>query len=131
MPNNIRPGRAVDLIANKQLTHATPHYQAGLVGMVQKQDEPRQYDSLASRTLVANGIKYILILKGDAEVAVLGGATVGAPVYINTTDDTLTLTDTSSTVPFGRVSALPSTYGLPGTRMRVDMDLKDNTPNPS
>lgn len=125
----LRPGRAVDLIANKVITHAKPHYQGGLVGIVQKQDEPGSFDSLASRRLVQPGIKYVLEVKGDTEVDALAGATVGAAVYISTVDDTLSLVDDANHVAFGRVSALPDTFGLPTGRMRVDMDLKDTVAN--
>lgn len=122
----LRPGRGVHLIADKLITHAKPHYQAGLRGIVQKQDEPKSFDSLASRTQVQSGIKYFLLTKGETEVDALAGATVGATVFINTTTDALTLTDPgAAAVPFGRVTNLPGTFGLPAGRMRVDMDLKD------
>jgi hypothetical protein len=125
----LRPGRAVDLIADKLLTHAAPHYQGGLVGIVQKQDEPGSFDSIASRTQVQAGIKYVLEVKGDVEVNALAGAVVGAPVYISTVDDSLSLVDDANHVPFGRVSAVAGTFGLPAARMRVDLDLKDNVAN--
>jgi hypothetical protein len=123
----IRPGRGIHIVANKLLTHAAPHYQGGLVGIVQKQDEPKAFDSLASRTQVQNGVKYFLITKGETELPALAGATVGQAVFINTTTDALTLTQgTGETLPFGRVTNLPGTFGLNSTTMRVDMDLKDD-----
>jgi hypothetical protein len=125
----IRPGRGVHAIADKLLNHAKPHFQGGLVGIVQKQDEPKSFDSIASRTQVQAGVKYFLLTKGESEVDALAGAVLGSPVFISTVDDTLSLADDANHVPFGRVTALPSTFGLRSTRMRVDMDAKDNVPN--
>jgi hypothetical protein len=123
----IRPGRGVHIIANKAIEHAKPHYQGGLIGIAQKQDEPNQFASLAERQKIASGVKYFLLTKGETEVVALGGATLGQPVFINMATDALTLTQgTAETQPFGRVTALPSTFGLPATLMRVDMDLKDD-----
>jgi hypothetical protein len=123
----IRPGRGIHLYADRLINHAKPHYQGGFVGVCQKQDEPKSFDSLASRTQVQSGVKYFLIVKGETEQAALAGATLGAPVYITKADDTLTLVDGgAATVPFGRVSGLPGQFGLPSGRMRIDMDLKDN-----
>lgn len=122
----IRPGRAVHIVANKELTHGAPHYQGGLVGIVQKQDEPKAFDSEASRKKVASGVKYVLLVKGEVEIPALAGATVGQAVFVNMTTDVATLTQgTAETVPLGRVTNLPSTFGLNATTMRVDMDLKD------
>lgn len=124
-----RPGRGVHLIADKQITHAHPHVQGNLVGQVQKQDEPGSFDSLASRKLVQAGIKYFLITKGEVDVAAIAGAVVGSPVFISTVDDSLVLVDTVDTVPFGRVTRLPDTFGQATGLMSVDMDLKDNLAN--
>jgi hypothetical protein len=125
----IRPGRGVHIVADKLITHAKPHFQGGLTGIVQKQDEPKSFDSLASRVLVQAGVKYFLLTKGEPEVDALPGATVGAPVFISTVNDSLSLVDDGTHVPFGRVTNLPNTFGLPATKMRVDMDQKDSVPN--
>lgn len=124
-----RPGRGVHIVADKVLTHAHPHVQGNLVGQVQKQDEPGSFDSLASRKLVQAGVKYFLITKGEVDVPALAGAVLGSPVFISTVDDSLTLVDTNVTVPFGRVSRLPGTFGQGANLMSVDMDLKDNLAN--
>jgi hypothetical protein len=130
-----RPGRGVDLTANAQLTHDKPHYQDGMVGVPQKQDNPKSLDSLASRTLIASGVKYFLRLKGVCQVkqadhAGLAGATIGAAVYIATANDALVLTDTAGTLPFGRIVSLSGQHGTPTGFVRINMDLKDNVPNP-
>lgn len=123
----IRPGRGIHLVANKEITHNTPHFQTGLTGLVVKQDEPKQFDSFASRTKVASGVKYWLQTKGEVVLTALEGATVGEVVYIKESDDSVSLASGSGKVPFGRVTNLPETYGLPAGLMRVDQDLKDNT----
>jgi hypothetical protein len=120
-----RPGRGVHIVANAVINHGKPHYQNGLTGIVQKQDEPKTFDSLASRTQVQNGVKYFLRTKGECEVDAIGGATLGAGVWIDTTTDALALTDAAGRVPFGRVTRLPSTFGGAAGKMLVDMDLKD------
>lgn len=128
-----RPGRGVDLTANAVLNHGIPHYQAGLVGVPVKQDQPKTLDSLASRTQIQSGVKYFLRTRGVCEVDAtsLAGATVGAPVYINKTTDALSLTGTTGTnVPLGRVHSLAGQWGTPTGRLRINMDLKDNVPTP-
>jgi hypothetical protein len=123
----IRPGRGVHISADKLINHAKPHYQGGLVGVVQKQDQPGSFDSLASRTQVQAGVKYFLLTKGETEQDAIAGAVLGSPVFITKADDTLVLADAgAATVPFGRVTGLPGQFGLPAGRMRIDMDLKDN-----
>jgi hypothetical protein len=126
-----RPGRGIDLTANALLTHGKPHFQAGLVGVPIKQDQPKTLDALATRTQIASGVKYFLRLKGICEVklsdyAGLAGATVGAAVFIDNVTDLLVLVDTASTVPFGRVQAVAGQFGTPTGFIRINMDLKDN-----
>lgn len=122
----IRPGRGVHAIADKVLTHAAPHYQGGLAGIVQKQDEPKSFDSLASRKQVQIGVKYFLLTKGESDVPAIAGAVLGSPVFVSKVDDSLALVDTVNHVPLGRVTRLPGTFGQAAGLMSVDMDQKDS-----
>lgn len=123
-----RPGRVLDLLADKVLVHGTPHYQAGAAGVPIKQDNPKTLDSLLSRTQIQTGVKYVLRVKGVCEVpdTSLAGATVGAPVYINKATDALSLVPSAGVnFPLGRVHSLAGTYGTPVATLRVNMDMRD------
>jgi hypothetical protein len=129
-----RPGRGIDLTADKLLTHNTPHYQGGYAGVPIKQDNPKTLDSLASRTQIQTGVKYFLRIKRVCEVpdTTLAGATVGAPVYIVKTTDALTLTAgaTGLNAVLGRVQSLAGQYGTPTGILRVNMDARDSVTIP-
>jgi hypothetical protein len=118
--------RGTDLVADVLLTHGLPHEQNGLTGIVYKQDEPKSFDSLLSRTQVAIGVKYFLRTKGTCEIPEVGGVVVGDDLYINPATDAITAAPGAGLLPFGRVVAIENTFGTPNNKMRVDMDLKDN-----
>src|SRR4051812_11357569 len=118
-----RPGRGVHIVANKEITHNIPHFQGGLVGLPIKQDNPLGFDSLASRTKIASGVKYFLIIKGEIVIDQLEGSTVGALVYIKEPDDSLSLVATGRVV-LGRITNIQETFGLPKGKMRVSLDQK-------
>lgn len=130
-----RPGRGIDLTADKLLEHGVPHYQAGYAGIPQKQDNPKTLDTIAQRTAIQTGVKYFLRIKGVCEVpdtGPLAGATLGAPVYIVKTTDALSLAAGGAglNAVLGRVHSLAGQFGTPTGKLRVNMDARDSVAIP-
>lgn len=132
-----RPGAGVYVTATKTTPHNTAATENGHVGVAVKQDAESWTAGYVAAKTIAIGKRFHLRTKGEKQVEILrtvapiydiSAATLGAAVYIVTTDNTLTLTGpvSGTKLPFGRVTGLPGdAQGCPSGRIRIDVDQKD------
>lgn len=136
-----RPGAGVYVQATKTTPHDSPSTENGHVGVAIKQDAESWTAGYTAVKTITIGKRFHLRTKGEKQVRInpaapypiydLQAATFGAPVWIVTTDNTLTLTGPSSgtKLPYGRVSGLPGDQqGCPSGWIRIDLDQKDTIP---
>lgn len=117
--------------ATKQVNHGDPCTENGMTGIAFKQQTPAWDLAFASQKVIIIGENFLILDKGEVEVATLGGATKGQAVYITIATNALTLTPgAGTTLPFGRVAELAGQRGTPTGRMMVDQDAKANVNTP-
>lgn len=125
MPHYNRPGTRYYATAVRELTHKDPCVVNGIVGTAQKQKAPAAGAAIgAAQTTIAVGEDFVIVCKGIVEVPYVATAAKGSPIYIDDTNDTLTLTATAN-VKFGLVVEIQGQRGTPTGFMRVDLDKKD------
>lgn len=127
MPKN-RPGRMFYTTATKVVLHGKPAVEENMAGVAVKQKEPSITSGLAGRDSIAIAEDFALIVKGVVEVDEVAAAIPGSTVWINNTNNVLTLTDpgTGNGRQFGRVVEIEGERGIPTNRMAVDLDAKDS-----
>lgn len=131
MPKN-RPGRIKYVTATKTTTHGAPCAESNFVGVAVKQTAPSWSTAYSAQQTIAIGEKFAIIAKGyvevDSAIAGLAGAVKGDTVWINNTNNALTLTDpgAGNGRKYGRVSELAGQRGGATNRLRVDLDSKDS-----
>jgi hypothetical protein len=131
MPKN-RPGRIKYVTATKTTTHGNPCVEVNFCGVAVKQVPPSWSTAYSAQQTIAIGEKFAIIAKGivevDSAIAGLSGAVKGDTVWINNTNNALTLTDPGSGNgrKYGRVAGLAGERGGASNRLRVDLDSKDS-----
>lgn len=118
--------------ATKQVIHGDPCVEGGVSGIAFKQKAPAWDLPFANQKIIIIGEDFLILDKGEVEVAALGGAVKGQAVYITTATNALTLSVPGAGLgfPFGRVAELPGQRGTPATKMMVDQDAKANINTP-
>lgn len=128
MPES-RPGKGHYATATKAVLHGLPCIEDGFCGVAVKQIAAPAGTGLGATAITQVGIgeKFFIITKGTVYVDNLISATKGAPIYIVSATNLLTLTSNSGANPkFGRVEALAGERGVGTGKMRVDLDAKDS-----
>lgn len=133
-----RPGAGVYVTATKVTPHNAPSTENGFVGAAVKQKALSWSAAFSATPSIAISERFHLRTKGEKQFpnntyGNLTAATLGAPVYIATTTNVLTLTGPASgtNLPFGRVSGLPGdAQGCPTGQIRIDLDQKDTITTP-
>lgn len=124
-----RPGRAKYVTATKVTPHETLCTENNLVGTAIKQKAAGWGDAFTATPTIAIGEQFIIRDKGICQTPIVGSPTQGSTVWINKTNNAITLTDPGSGngLKVGRVVELPgSNRGVPAGFMRVDLDNKDS-----
>lgn len=131
-----RPGARVRIAsATRSRLHYTPACEgtgsATIVGMTQKTQQPSSAVGFSGNAQITIGVAepFTMIVKGVVQVPFITSSVQGSTVWINETNDVLTLTDPGSSHghKFGKVTdPNPSTpFGASGL-MSVDLDAKDS-----
>jgi hypothetical protein len=124
-----RPGaRYYVNAATRQRNHGDPCVEDNMVGVAQKQKQPSSTIALASYKVIAVGESHVIINKGVVRVPFVAGAVKGSTVWINITNDAITLTDpgAGNGRKFGRVVEIAGQRATETGFMRVDLDAKDS-----
>lgn len=127
----LRPGVISYHVATKQVQHDYPCIEDGVAGVAIKQVEQSWQLGIANRNIVQIGESFAIAHQGETQVpsSLLAGGVKGSPVYINTADNTLTITGPASAtkIPFGRVTSVAGDRrGTPTGFVRIDMNGRDN-----
>lgn len=131
MPKN-RPGRIRYVTATKTTTHGAPCVETNFPGVAVKTAPPGWAVAFSAQGTIAIGEKFSIISKGyvevDSAIAGLAGAVKGDTVWINNTNNALTLIDpgAGNGRKYGRVIGLAGERGGAANRLRVDLDAKDS-----
>lgn len=115
--------------ATRQRNHGDPCVEDGFaVGVAQKQKQPAATAALSAAAVIAAAEAFVIICKGIVRVPFVAGAVKGSTVWINNTNDALTLADPGSGNgrKFGRVVEIAGQRGTGAGFMRVDLDAKDS-----
>lgn len=115
--------------ANLAVLHGAPVTVNNHVGIAVKQ-RPAAAGAASGtpQKQIAISEQFAIITKGIVEVLTVGSPVKGDTVWINVTNNVLTLTDPGggNGRKFGRVAELPGERGGRTTHMRVDLDAKDS-----
>ena len=126
-----RPGAGHYTTATKVVAHGAPCVEDGqIVGVAIKQKAAGWSAGLAAQSSIAIGEPFHIRTKGIKQVPFVTGAVTGSSVYINVTNNALTLTDpgAGNGRRYGRVVEIQGQRGCPTGFMRVDLDQKAVTP---
>lgn len=124
MPYNEHDARSEEVTAHAQINHGDIAADGGYVGEAVKQKTPSAETARANRAIIASGEQYLLIVKGRVEAPLLGGATQGELLYIDTTTNVIGSASGAGKQVLGRVSDLPGIRGCATGRMRINLDQK-------
>lgn len=128
MPYN-RPGARYYVNASSILRlHGDACVEDNVVGVANKQKQPLVTAGLTAYNQIQVGEPFAIINKGIVKVPTVGGAVKGSTVWINVTNQVLTLTDpgAGNGRKFGRVVEIAGQRGTQTGFMRVDLDAKDS-----
>lgn len=119
-------------VATKAVVHGDPCVEGGVSGIAFKQATPTWDQSFATQKNIGIGENFLILDKGEVEVATIGGAVKGQPIYILTATNALQTAVPGAGLgyPFGRVAELAGQRGTPTGRMMVDQDAKANINTP-
>jgi hypothetical protein len=124
-----RPGtRYYVNAATRQRNHGDPAVEDNVVGISQKQRQPSAAAALTSYRVIAAAESFVIICKGIVRVPFVAASVKGSTVWINVTNDALTLADPGggNGRKFGRVVEIAGQRGTEVGFMRVDLDAKDS-----
>lgn len=131
MPKN-RPSRVKRAVATKVTLQGAPCVELNYAGVAVKTAAVSWSAGLVNPASIAIAESFNIINKGEVEVAStiagLAGAVKGDTVWINATNNALTLTDPGggNGRQYGRVSELAGVRGGAANRLRIDLDAKDS-----
>lgn len=128
-----RPGEGFYATATKACSHGQLVVEDNVVGVAIKQKANAWDAPLAGRDDIAIGEAFHIRTKGIKQIDFVTGAVKGSPVYINATNNAVTLTDpgAGNGRRAGRVVEIQGQRGTPTGKMRVDLDLKDSIAAPA
>lgn len=124
-----RPGtRYIVNASTRQRNHGDPAVEDNVVGIVNKQKQPASTAALATYKQIAVAEPCVMIVKGVVRVPFVAGAVKGSTVWLNATNDVLTLVDpgAGNGRKFGRVVEIAGQRATETGFMRVDLDMKDS-----
>lgn len=124
-----RPGtRYYVNAATRQRNHGAPCVEDGVVGIAQKQKAVSSAAGLVQPAVIAAAEPFVIICKGVVRVPFVAASVKGSTVWMNVTNDALTLTDPGggNGRKFGRVVEIAGQRGTETAMMRVDLDMKDS-----
>lgn len=124
-----RPGLRYPVNAStRQRNHGDPAVEDNIVGIVNKQKQPSSTAALSSYKQIAVAEPCVMIVKGIVRVPFVATAVKGSTVWINVTNDVLTLVDpgAGNGRKFGRVVEIAGQRATETGFMRVDLDMKDS-----
>lgn len=119
--------------ATKATQHGAPVIEQNVPGIAVKTAVPAWDAAVASLKSIAVGEAFTILCKGEVQVPSIAAAVRGDAVYINTTNNALTIASPAAGLGarFGRVVELAGQRGTPTGTMKVDTDLKDTLPAPA
>lgn len=128
MPYN-RPGsRYYVNAATRQRNHNAVCVEDNVVGVAQKQKSVAGDQGLANQAVILAAEPFVIVCKGIVKVPFVAASVKGSTVWINVTNDALTLADPGggNGRKFGRVVEIAGQRNTQTGFMRVDLDLKDS-----
>jgi hypothetical protein len=132
MPPYERPGRRHYATAIRALSHGAPCVVDEFVGVASKQKQPLSSAGLGGtpnpQINIPIGEQFVIVEAGIVLVPYVATAAKGSTVWINVTNDALTLTDpgAGNGRKFGRVEEIQGQRNTPTGFMRVNLDRKDS-----
>lgn len=129
MPKN-RPGRRYDAVAVRAVVHGAPCVVDTVAGVASKQKAPVATAGLGGapnpQINIPIGEKFVIITKGEVNVPVVASAPRGTTIWINKTNDALSIADpgTGNGIKFGKVVAVAGERAVPTGYMAVDLDQR-------
>lgn len=124
-----RPGaRYYVSSATRQRNHGDPAYEDGRSGIAQKQKTVPSTSALSAARVIAAAEAFVIIVKGVVRVPFVAGAVKGSTVWINITNDVLTLADPGggNGRKYGMVTEIAGQRATEAGFMRVDLDARDS-----
>lgn len=126
--NYNRPGGRFYANSSLARVHGQACQESNYVGVAQKQKQPASDQGLSVQANIAVAEPFCIITKGIVTVPFVATSVKGSTVWINVTNDVLTLTDPGggNGRKFGRVHEIQGQRATPTGFMRVDLDAKDS-----
>jgi hypothetical protein len=128
MPYNRNGTRYYVLSASRQRVQGAPAVEDSVVGVVQKQVQPKGDVGLSVQAIIAAAEPCVIVCKGIVQVPFVATSVKGSTCWIHATTDALSVADpgAGNGRKFGRVVEVQGQRGTPTGFMRVDLDSKDS-----
>lgn len=110
--------------ATKSVAHGAPVIEDNIPGIAIKQVARAWSAGLTGQATIDVGESFGIEYTGVWYVPAVSGAAKGSLLYIDPTDNALSLSSGSDHVKFGKVKDLAGERGCPTGKQRVDLDMK-------